>query len=160
MLLNVEISKVVDYLNSVYQNFAPPSCRTFHCSVQSIFSKIPLSSPDDIHDRLSEMYIWFNFLIFECSEGIETKVCGNFFVRHDDDHMTNLSKYDFSFFCGDIHLTTKRQDYSLAIQISPNLLISSSFGNFTMTSVFMMDCLTEHFKALQQRTICFVMAKT
>ena len=128
--------KIVDYVKSLYQNCAPPACRNFHCSVQSIFSKYPPGSPDDLHANLSEMYPWFNFLIFEFSEGGETIVGGNFFVRHDDDHMLKGSKYDIYFFDGDIQITTERQNYSLAIQISQNLLISYSFGNSTMTSVF------------------------
>lgn len=89
------MSKVVDNVKNLYQNCAPPSCRTFHCSVQSLFSRYPPGSPNDLHSRLSEMYPWSNFLNFEFSEGGETKVGWNFFVRHYGDHMKNGSKYDF-----------------------------------------------------------------
>ena len=130
------MSKVIDYVKSLYHTCALPSCRSFHCSVQSIVSKSPPGSPDDLDKRLSEMYPWFNFLIFQFLKGGKTTVGGNFFARHDDGHWTRGSTYEIFFFDGFKPLTKEKHVFSLVIQVSRKLRIGLSFGNSLMNFDF------------------------
>ena len=130
------MSKVKDYVKSLYHNCARPSCRIFHCSVQTLFNKSPPVSPTDLHGKLLEMYPWFNFLVFQFSKGGKTKLGGNFLARHDDDHWTDTSTYDIFYFDGFTLLTKKKQNFSLVVEVSKNLLINQYFGNSTMEERF------------------------
>ena len=126
------MSKVKDYVKSLYHNCARPSCKIFHCSVQTLFSKNPPVSPKDLHEKLSQIYPWFNFLVFQFSKGGKTKLGGNFLARHDDDHLTNKSTYDIFYFDGFTQLTKEKQKFSLVVEVSKSLLIDQYFGNSTM----------------------------
>ena len=129
------MSQIIDYIKSLYHTCALPSCKSFHCSVQKLFSKDFPASAADLHERLSEMYPWFNFLIFELKGG-KTTIGGNFFARHDDGHSTRGSTYEIFFFDGFKPLTKEKHSFSLVIQVSKKLLIGQSFGNSSMNKEF------------------------
>nr|XP_022286611.1 uncharacterized protein LOC111099583 [Crassostrea virginica]XP_022286612.1 uncharacterized protein LOC111099583 [Crassostrea virginica]XP_022286613.1 uncharacterized protein LOC111099583 [Crassostrea virginica] len=137
MECNDTMSQIIDYVKRLYHTCAPPSCRIFHCSVQKLFSKDFPASPDDLHKKLSEMYPWFNFLIFEFEKRGKTTVGGKFFARHDDDHEgPKGTMYEIFFFDGFKPLTKEEHSLSLVIQVSRKSLIDLSFGNSSMKRDF------------------------
>lgn len=130
------MSKVVNYVKGLYHSCATPSCKRFHCSVQHIFSRSPPTSPIDLYEKLSEIYPWFNFLIFQFSKEGLSSFGGNYYVRHDDNHWANKTTYDIFFFDGFTQLTNEKQNFSLAIRVSQRLLIDQYFGNSTLIANF------------------------
>lgn len=130
------ISKVITYMKGLYSDCALPSCKTFHCSVQSLFGQIPPTSSQDLYSKLSEMYPWFNFLVFKLSKRGKVTAGGNFSIGHYDSHWINGYQYDIFFFDAYIQITQESLNYSIAIEVPEELYDDHYFGNSTMTTIY------------------------
>nr|XP_022288112.1 uncharacterized protein LOC111100476 isoform X2 [Crassostrea virginica] len=130
------ISKVITYMRRLYSDCALPSCKTFHCSVQSLFGEIPPTSSQDLYSKLSEMYPWLNFLVFKLSKRGKVTAGGNFSIGHYDSHWINGYQYDIFFFDAYIQIIKESLNYSIAIEVPEELYDGHYFGNSTMTKIY------------------------
>ena len=123
---------IMDYVKSLYRKCASMSCRNFHFSVETLFRNGQISSSSGLHKVLTDMYPWFNFLVFKLLKGGKVTTSGNFFIGQDGDHWNNGYQYDILFFDANLEITSEKTMYSLIIEIHDQFYKDSYFGNSTM----------------------------
>ena len=140
------MSTVVDYIKRSYSECAPPSCKSFHSSVQRLFQNNQISSPKDLFEKLTDEYPWFHFLIFKFLKGGKATASGNFSIGHDDGHWKNEYQYEIFFFDANLEITTEKNIYSFTIQVHEKFYIGHYFGNSTLNMSFQSGFLFRAFR--------------
>lgn len=126
------MNKVLTYMESEYNGCAPKSCNTFHSHVQSQLASHSSLTLGALNGKLSEMYPWFNFLVFKFAKGGKATDAGNFSLGHDDGIWLQGHRYDIFFFDARIQISQQNQKYLLLIEVHEQYLLGSHFGNVSM----------------------------
>lgn len=126
------MNKVLKYMESVYKGCAMKSCITFHSNVQRQLAKYPSITLVALHEKLSEMYPWFNFLVFKMAKGGKATPNGNFSSGHKDDIWLQGYRYDIFYFDALVQISQQNQIYLISIEIHKNFLQGYHFGNLSL----------------------------
>lgn len=126
------MNDVLNYMESEYNGCAPKSCNTFHNYVQSELASHTSLTLGAIHGKLSEMYPWFNFLVFRFGNSGKATKAGNFSLGHDDGIWLLGHRYDIFYFDARIQISQQNQKYLLLIEVHEKYLLGSHFGNVSM----------------------------
>lgn len=126
------MNAVLKYMESEYNGCAPKSCNTFHRHVQSQLASHSSLTVGALHGKLSEMYPWFNFLVFRFAKVGKATDAGNFSLGHDDGIWLQGHRYDIFYFDARIQISQQNQKYLLLIEVHEKYLRGSHFGNVSM----------------------------
>lgn len=126
------MNDVLNYMESEYNGCAPKSCNTFHNHVNNQLASHTSLTLGALHGKLSEMYPWFNFLVFKFEKGGKATEAGNFSLGHDDGIWLLGHRYDIFYFDARIQISQQNQKYLLLIEVHEKYLNGSYFGNVSM----------------------------
>lgn len=126
------MNDVLKYMEREYNGCAPKSCNTFHNHVQSKLASHTSLTAGALHGKLSEMYPWFNFLVFRFGNSGKATKAGNFSLGHDDGIWLLGHRYDIFYFDARIQISQQNQKYLLLIEVHEKYLKGSYFGNVSM----------------------------
>lgn len=146
------MSKVKEYVKSLYHDCAISSCKTFHKRVQELVMDSSPTSPKDLYENLSGIYPWFNFLVFQFSLGGKATASGNFSIAYDGGHWISRYQYDIFFFDANLQIKKEKEIYSLTIEVHEKFYVGHYFGKSIMAESMAAGSTFRIFQGFAQKT--------